>query len=189
MNKPESDLKEPSACLFWVYGPWATHATKNEVYECWVTPNRIQIGGPEPDVVLLSDVVSADVGRMGFGMSSIWYVSLQLSGNSDHKQLWPVNPLAHGVKRVVTRWEAEAMKTVIEEMKKGEGLSLDRNPYVRQATIDRKPEKARDKEMRVSPAIYAMKERPGLIKVVGGLMAVTLFLLFTIWIVGLLVTR
>lgn len=183
-SNPDEDV----TFVFWLLGPWETHATRTGLYRADLDSGALRISGPDPAVIPIARIKNAELGEMGSGRSSTWFVRILCVEEDGSRRLYPANPFQPGWRSLFTRSEAIALVEAIEFCRRRSGPHPHPNPYVRQALVDGKPHLADGKSAEVSPLVYFSFKWPRPREVIVGLILFVAFIAgmiyFTILVFG-----
>lgn len=161
--------------VFWLYGPWETHATKSDLFLCELDSDFLRIAGPEPLEIPVRDIIDYEPAQHGDGKGAIFYVNVHTKGRVEPIKLYPADPHTPGCKNLLPRAEARALLEAIDYYKGRSRSAPDPNPYMRQALFEGKPHLADGKSALKSPLEYQRALRPPLWKVLIGFLIVLVF--------------
>ncbi len=140
--------------IFWLFGPWETHAHRYEIFRCDIDFDSVRISGPNAVVIPTTAIERVEQGEHGFGRTAVPYVLVSLRGDGSSFKLYPVNPFFPTFKTGYTPGETVALYETIDYCRHRSGPHRHTNPYVRMAEAMYEPHRAEGKRADVSPLEY-----------------------------------
>ncbi len=162
--------------VFWIFGPWDTHATKGDLHRCDVTRDTIVVIGLDPGEIPVNDIEGYQVAELGDGRGAIPYVAIRVKGKTETLKIFPANPFAPAAKNLLPWAETRAFVAALDFVKGVSSSGPDPSPYVRQAVFDNRLDLATGRLAGVSPLEYRRLPRPRPIIVALSFLLVALLL-------------